>query len=45
MIMDDALAHTTRDVREFARDNRDAARVRYLPVATPELSVIEEYWH
>jgi len=45
VIMDGAPAHTTRAVKNFVKDNRDAVRVKYLPVATPELSAIEEYWH
>ncbi len=44
-IMDGASAHTTRDVKKFVADNPDTVRVRYLPVATPELSGMEEYWH
>ncbi len=45
VIMDGASAHTTRDVKKFVADNPDTVRVRYLPVATPELSGMEEYWH
>ena len=45
VIMDGASAHKTRDVKKFVADNRDTLMVRYLPVATPRLSGIEEFWH
>jgi len=45
VVMDGAPAHKTRAIRDFVRDSRDAVRIRYLSVATPELSAIEEYWH
>ncbi len=45
VIMDGASAHKTRDVKKFVADNPNTVRVRYLPVATPEISLIEEFWH
>jgi len=45
VVMDGALQHRTRDVRSFIADHPGAVRVMYLPVGTPELSAIEEYWH
>ena len=45
VIMDNASQHATRDVNDFLSKNKKGIRAMYLPVATPELSAIEEYWH
>jgi len=45
VIMDNASQHSTNDVNDFLAKNKDGIRVMHLPVATPELGAIEEYWH
>ncbi len=44
IIMDNAPQHKARIVKEFLAGNPDV-RTIWLPTATPELSVVEEYWH
>ena len=42
--MDNAPQHKAKIVRNFLKENQDM-KVIWLPTATPELSVIEKYWH
>ena len=44
IIMDNAPQHKARIVREYL-EGEPNARIMWLPRATPELSVVEEYWH
>ena len=44
IVMDNAPQHTAGIVMEFLKENPNV-KVIWLPTATPELSVIEEYWH
>ena len=43
IIMDNASQHKAKTVREFLDGNPDV-KVIWLPTATPDLSVVEEYW-
>ena len=44
IVMDNAPQHKARIVKSFLKRNPNV-KVIWLPTATPELSVIEEYWH
>ena len=44
VIMDNAPQHKARVVDGFLRGNKDVKTI-WLPAATPDLSVMEEYWH
>ena len=44
IIMDNAPQHKAKTVSEFLKGNKNVKAV-WLPTATPELSVMEEYWH
>ena len=44
LILDNAPQHKARIVRECL-EGRPNVRIIWLPKATPELSVVEEYWH
>ena len=44
IIMDNAPQHKAKTVSEFLKGNKKVKAV-WLPTATPELSVMEEYWH
>ena len=44
VIMDNAPQRKARAVGRFLKGNKDVKAI-WLPAATPELSVMEEYWH
>ncbi len=45
LILDNAPQHKARILLEYLEANRPNVKIIWLPTATPELSVVEEYWH
>ena len=45
LFLDRSNAHRSKEVERWLRTNRDAVKVKWFPIARPELNPVEECWN